>query len=223
MEYQAVIFDFDYTLGDATEGIVKSANYALEQMGCEAGSREAIRKTIGLSLHQTYIALTGDTNLQKGEVFGGYFRKKADEVMVGDTHLFEDTLEILRYLTERGIKIGMVTTKYHYRMQMILEKFQAETYFEVIVGGEDVDQPKPDPQGLLNAIEVMKVEKDKVLYVGDSMVDAKTAFAAGVCFAGVTTGTTNAEELQKYGCVGIYENLGALQRNIGLRKSGACL
>ncbi len=33
MQYKAVIFDFDYTLGDSTDGIVLSSNYALEKMG----------------------------------------------------------------------------------------------------------------------------------------------------------------------------------------------
>ena len=50
MKYKAVIFDFDYTLGDCTEGIAASVNHGLKKMGYEAGELEDIRKTIGLSL-----------------------------------------------------------------------------------------------------------------------------------------------------------------------------
>ena len=50
MKYKAVIFDFDYTLGDCTEGIAASVNHGLKKMGYEAGEMEDIRKTIGLSL-----------------------------------------------------------------------------------------------------------------------------------------------------------------------------
>ena len=58
MKYRAVLFDFDYTLGDSTKGIVLSANAALQRMGLEAQSEEAIRRTVGLSLRDTYRALT---------------------------------------------------------------------------------------------------------------------------------------------------------------------
>lgn len=46
MKYRAVLFDFDYTLGDSTKGIVLSANAALQRMGLEAQSEEAIRRTV---------------------------------------------------------------------------------------------------------------------------------------------------------------------------------
>ena len=47
MKYKAVIFDFDYTLGDCTEGIAASVNHGLKKLGYEAGELEDIRKTIG--------------------------------------------------------------------------------------------------------------------------------------------------------------------------------
>ena len=52
MKYKAVIFDFDYTLGDCTEGIAASVNHGLKKLGYEAGELEDIRKTIGLSLKE---------------------------------------------------------------------------------------------------------------------------------------------------------------------------
>ena len=64
---QAVIFDFDYTLGDSTEGIVQSVNYALAKLGAGQSEAEEIRKTIGLSLHDTYQVLTGDVRADRAE------------------------------------------------------------------------------------------------------------------------------------------------------------
>jgi phosphoglycolate phosphatase len=61
---------------------------------------------------------------------------------------------------------------------------------DIIVGGEDVKIPKPSPEGLLLAISYLNAHRDKVLFIGDSLVDAKTAMAANVDFAAVTTGTT---------------------------------
>ena len=54
---KAIIFDFDYTLGDSTNGIALSINYALEKLGYALPPIEDIKKTIGLSLTETYFAL----------------------------------------------------------------------------------------------------------------------------------------------------------------------
>lgn len=54
MDFEAVIFDFDYTLGDSTKGICTSINYALTQLGYEPSELESIRKSIGLSLKETF-------------------------------------------------------------------------------------------------------------------------------------------------------------------------
>lgn len=214
MKYQAIIFDFDYTLGDATEGIVASVNYGLEKLGHTPGQREDIRKTIGLSLKETYRTLTGDASEEKAVMFETYFREKADLVMTDHTELFPDTLKLLSYLKNQKLRTGIVTTKYHYRIDAILEKYHAADDIDMIVGGEDVKAPKPDPEGVLLVLEAWKLPKEQVLYVGDSIVDAKTAKAAGVDFAGVTTGTTTQEELEKYPCVGVYGRLDALKEMV---------
>ena len=210
MRYQAVIFDFDYTLGDATEGIVQSVRHGLKKLGWGPMEREDIRKTIGLSLEETYRRLTEDKSPEQAKLFSGYFREMADQIMVEQTELFPDTRKALAYLKEKEILTGIVTTKYHYRMDAILEKFQAADYFDRIVGGEDVSVPKPDPEGVFWLLDVWKLPKERVRYVGDSLVDAKTAEAAGVDFAGVTTGTTGREELEAYPCIGVYEGLSPL-------------
>ena len=50
MGYRAICFDFDYTLGDATDAIVAGYTYALTQMGWPAPDREAVRRTVGYML-----------------------------------------------------------------------------------------------------------------------------------------------------------------------------
>ena len=85
MKYQAVVFDFDYTLGDSTEGILSSVRYGMERLGRGPMERESVRRTIGLSLQETYRALTGDSSGEQAEKFAAYFREQADKVMVGHT------------------------------------------------------------------------------------------------------------------------------------------
>ncbi|MEG1239823.1 MAG: HAD hydrolase-like protein [Oscillospiraceae bacterium] len=60
MNYKAVFFDFDYTLGDATDAIVAGYNHAFAVMGCPPASRQAIRETVGCMLADGYTIITGD-------------------------------------------------------------------------------------------------------------------------------------------------------------------
>ena len=218
--YHAVVFDFDYTLGDSTDGIVISANYALDQLGLVEKSVAEIRKTIGLSLRDTYFALTGKSNLKEAALFTRYFREKADQVMTAHTQLYSGVRDSLIHLRDAGFKTGIVTTKFHYRIEQILLKFDALDMVDFIVGAEDVKIEKPDPEGLLWVIEHLKLKNEEVLYVGDSLVDVRTAQNAGVDFAGVMTGTTTREEFLGYPYLYIGENIGEICRYVlGLRRS----
>lgn len=205
--YEAVIFDFDYTLGDSTGGIERSINYALGRLGCGTRTTQEIRKTIGLSLKNTYIALTDREDETEAAMFSSYFKEKADEVMVEHTQMYAPAKELLLRLQDSACKVGIVTTKFHYRIDQILSKFAMNTTVDLIVGSDDVKVEKPCPEGLLWAIEHLAVDKAKVLYVGDSLVDAQTAERAGVDFAGVLTGTTTREDFEKYQPVRIAEDL----------------
>ncbi|MDE6851486.1 MAG: HAD family hydrolase [Lachnospiraceae bacterium] len=211
---KGVVFDFDYTLGDSTEGIAISINYALEQLGYGAKSMEKIKKTVGLSLKDTYMSLTTQTDPGEVERFSDLFRKKADEVMVDHTKLYDGITDILRKLKENGFQVGIVTTKFHYRIDQILDKYDVADLVDFIVGAEDVQQEKPDPEGLLLMLEYMHANQSDVLYVGDSFVDAQTAEHAGVDFAGVLTGTTTRQDFERYSNVLVGENMGEIYSHL---------
>ncbi len=195
---KAIIFDFDYTLGDSTNGIVLSINYALEKLGYAAPNIADIKKTIGLSLKETYFELTSNNNLDEAEQFMKLFKEKADSVMVANTELYAGVKDVLQKLKAKGYKTAIVTTKFHYRIEQILSKFNAHELIDIIVGAEDVKIEKPNPEGLLWAIEHLETMNEEVFYVGDSLVDAKTAENAKVEFIAVLTGTTTRDEFRSY-------------------------
>lgn len=204
---KAIIFDFDYTLGDSTNGIAMSINYALEQLGYSAKNITEIRKTIGLSLKETYLALTSNNNAEEAEQFAKLFKEKADKVMLDNTELYTEVKDVLRKLKEKGYKVAIVTTKFHYRIEQILSKYDVNGLVDVIVGAEDVKVEKPNPEGLLWTIAHFGVSNKEVFYVGDSLVDAKTAQNAKVDFGAVLTGTTIREEFEDYKSECIGENI----------------
>lgn len=208
--YQALVFDFDYTLGDATEGIVLAMNHALTGSGNPPAEREAIRRTVGMSLSEAFRTLTGLSDAERTQRFLALFREKGDEVMTPNTVLYEGTAPLLRRLHAAGVRTGIVTTKFRYRIAEILRKFDIEPLVDTVVGGEDVSRPKPDPEGIRTAAAALGVSLGHVLYIGDSVIDAQTASAAGVDFIGVTTGTTGRDALAAYPALEIFDRLDRL-------------
>lgn len=195
---KAVIFDFDYTLGDSTTGIIKSVQYAMEKLGEKIKTENEIKKTIGLSLEETYKILSEKENIKNERLFKKYFIEKADEVMVSSTELYKDTLLVLEGLKEKSIKTAIVTTKLNSRIQSILKKFNALHLIDEIIGVENVENVKPDPEGLFLALKNLGFNGKEVCYIGDSFIDALAAQRAEIDFIGVLTGTTKKETFYKY-------------------------
>ena len=101
-------------------------------------------------------------------------------------------------MKDSGARIGIISTKFRYRIRELLDQHFPNDFLDIIIGGEDVKTPKPSPEGLLLAIKQLHATKAETLYIGDSTVDAETAQRTGVDFAGITHGMTTAEELQRY-------------------------
>jgi phosphoglycolate phosphatase len=97
-------------------------------------------------------------------------------------------------LRDRGLKTGIVSTKFRYRIQAILANHDAGDLFDVIVGGEDVRQHKPHPECLQRALARLNLRPDQALYVGDHPVDGRAAEAAGVPFVFVRSGVAREDE-----------------------------
>ncbi len=212
---KAVVFDFDFTLADSAEPIVECVSYAFRQMGLPKPSPEAVHRTVGSSLEDTLVRLVGEVHDDQSKEFFDLFVKRADEVMVDMTHLYDAAAPAIGALAKTGMPLGIVSTKYRFRIEAILERDGLRDPFGVIVGGEDVVDPKPDPAGLNMAIETLGGTADTTLYVGDSLVDAETAKRAGVPFAAVLSGPTEANEFNGYEPAAMLNDLTALPGLVG--------
>lgn len=201
---QSVIFDFDYTLADSSHGVTECINFALGEMGLDHVSYEAACRTIGLSLAQTFITLGEHHEPHRCDEFHQLFIQRADHVMVNRTVLYETVPPMVDELHARGLRLGIVSTKYRSRIHGVLEREAMLHGFPVIIGGEDVKEHKPHPQGLFEAMKRLETSPESVVYVGDSEVDAEVARRAGVPLVVVLTGVT------PRGCFDNYEPLAVL-------------
>jgi phosphoglycolate phosphatase len=208
----AAVFDFDLTLADSTAGAVECVNHALLRMGLPPADRAAIRSTVGLSLPRIFATLVGTSDPAKVGEFSHWFVERADDVMADLTVMFPQVPGTLALLRRSGIRAAIVSTKFRYRIEGILAREKLVDAFDVIVGGEDVTQHKPDPEGLKRALAGLNVGAADSVYVGDHPVDAEAAHRAGVRFIAVLSGSSAKSDFALYQIAHFLSSLEELPR-----------
>jgi phosphoglycolate phosphatase len=205
--FEAVIFDFDYTLADSSEGVIECINFALDEMKLERVSAEAAFRTIGLSLTETFLTLGEHHVSQRSDEFCRLFLRRAEEVMAKLTVLYDAVPATTETLVERGLKLAIVSTKYRRRINDVLARESLLDRFQVVIGGEDVAEHKPHPQGILEAMDRLECSPASVVYVGDSVVDAEVAKRAGVPLIVVLSGVTPRGDFDGYKPIAVLDHV----------------
>lgn len=216
MTYKAAVFDFDYTLGDATDAIVAGFNHAFTTMGYPAPEREAVRRTVGMQVHDAYTLLTGDGRETERERFYSLFHPVARSMQAQGTPLCAGAKELLLALDAAGVRTAVVSTKNTSTLNAIFAQHGLDRILSEVVGGDMVASPKPDPQGLAAVMERLGVRAAEVLYCGDTVIDAETAQRAGTDFCAVLNGTTAADAFDVWPHVHIAPDLWDLKSWLGL-------
>lgn len=213
-KYQAICFDFDYTLGDSTDSIVAGFQHGFTTLGWPAPDRETVRHTVGYLLEDAYTLLTGDSDPINRAKFRPLFLEVARDRQRQETTLFPGAVELLKGLKAQGIKLGIVSTKNGDTIEYIMNRFGLLHDLELVIGSGDVTRHKPDPEGLNLAMARMGVSPDEFLFCGDTVIDAGAAKNAGVDFAAVLNGTTAAQAFDPWPHVLIAADLFALARGL---------
>lgn len=209
-----ILFDFDYTLADSSDAVVDCVRVAFEKMKLPAVDHEAVRRTIGLPLPETFQILSGQSEEEQVLEFRAHFRERSNQIMVDWTRFLPGVPETIAKLSERGLKLGIVSTKYRFRIRQTLERDGLLDPFDVIVGGDDVEDLKPHPSGLLLAAAGLSQPVDALVYVGDSVTDADAAQRAAMPFVGVLTGWATQDDFTVYKARAILDTLDALPDRI---------
>jgi phosphoglycolate phosphatase len=208
----AIVFDFDLTLADSSVAAADCANHALRSLGLPSADPVLVRSTIGLTLRETFRRLSGSEDSQLALAYSQRFVERADVVMEDLVRLYPDVATTMAELRDRGLRIAIVSTKFRYRIEAILSRAGLRGAVDVIIGGEDVTNHKPHPEGINQALQVLDVQPPNAVYVGDHPVDAQAATAANVPFIAVLTGVTDREAWASFTPRKIIECIGELPR-----------
>ncbi len=209
--FRACVFDFDLTLADGSDWIVRSFQTVLHRNGYTDVTDEACRRTIGMTLENAFMLLTGrqavDDDVRR---YRAEYTATCRPQMAAHTRFFPEALDLLDTLHEAGIRLAVVSTKESAVIRQSLRMYNIESRFTTVIGGSDVSVHKPDPSGLYLAMRQMRVDANETLYFGDNIIDAQTARNAGVPYLGVTTGMHTRAELEAYPHIAVVDSLGEL-------------
>ena len=184
MRFPVVLFDFDGTIVDSGAIILASFRHASrEVLGEEAPDLQVRAMLGGASLHEQMAAIA-PTRVE--ELVAAYRRHNGP--LHEQLECCTGMLDVLDRLHAEGRRLGIVTAKRHETVELAFARLPLRDYFEVIVGADDTERHKPDPEPILFALERLGARAEDAAYVGDSPFDVGAARAAGVHAIGVTWG-----------------------------------
>ena len=191
-----VLFDLDGTLIDSTEAIIESFYSACDRFDFKRPKEDEIKKLIGYPLDVMF----GEVGVNKEKVwdFVKAYKEHYRVISKQKTTLLPKAKEAV-IEASKFARLGVVTTKTAKYSVELMEHFGLMSYFEVLIGRENVTYPKPHPQPVLKALEKMDVKNKKdVWLIGDTTLDLGCAKNASINALGVLSGYGTKEQLQKY-------------------------
>jgi pyrophosphatase PpaX len=182
--FPVVLFDLDGTVVDSGAIILASMRHATrEVLGEEFGDDELLQAVGGPGLEAQMAVFAPDQVDELVRVYRAHNEPLHDELeaCVG----MED---VLVRLHAEGRRLGVVTAKRRSTVELAFARVPLGHLFETVVGGDETEKHKPDPEPLLLAAERMNADPSQTAYVGDSPFDMRAAKAAGMHAVAVTWG-----------------------------------
>ena len=181
-KFQLYLFDFDGTLFDTLETSKYVFRKAYEFLGIKLNEEEVLqftREPIPISYKRM------NAPLEKYDAFMAQIEKylNTTQESIDLTDIYDDTYDTIIDLRMDEADLGIVTSNNVPHVSDILRKFDMQKdFFTVLVGNREAPNPKPSPEPILKALEMINYKGDKkdVCYVGDSLNDCLSAVNAGV-------------------------------------------
>ncbi len=189
-----ILFDLDGTLIDSTEAILESFGVAFKAFEDEVPANELIKAEVGHPLDVMFQIL----GVEKERVWDyvNAYKMHYREISCAKTMLLPKAREAVE-LASKHATLGIVTTKTAKYSIELLEHMGLMSYFEVLIGREDVQNPKPHPEPIQKALLKLPTVTNEIWMIGDTCMDMLSAKSANIASVGVTCGYGSVEMLSK--------------------------
>ena len=214
---RTILFDLDGTLIDPKEGITKSAQFALQQMGIVVEDLDNLQSFIGPPLQTSFKERFqfSDEEVQEAIAF---YRERYKPIGIYENKVYEGIIPLLEQLKTEGYQLAIATSKATVFAKEIAKHYEFEQYFDCIMGSE------LDGRRILKAEVIEEVlrqlhitDVSHCIMVGDRMYDIIGANTNKMDSIGVLFGYGEESELNQAGAsyiVKSVEELGSLLRRL---------
>ena len=179
---KAIVFDFDGTLANTLPICFYAFQNVFKEFDQKDLTSDDIKEMFGPS--ETGIIKANLANPHKAEAIE-YYYEKYEELHKELVKINPEMIALLEVLKTSNIKLGIFTGKAKRSLDISLKALGMEGLFDVIITGDDVIKVKPDPEGLLKALSILKVDYSDAIYIGDSDADVIAGRKANVYTIGV--------------------------------------
>lgn len=184
--YRTVIFDFDGTLADTSEGIFNCVRYAQKKLNLPDIDEKSYRSFIGPPIAKSYNRVFNLIG-QERDLAVAHHKKYSLERGAYEVTLYDGIEDLLKKLNDQNIRIGIATLKYQETAEKILQHLNLNKYFDVIRGATG-EKKETKSTILESCILALGAPKSGCVLVGDSVYDAVGADDVMIDFIAVTYG-----------------------------------
>ena len=194
-KFELIIFDLDGTLVDSAKDIMIANNKTLEKFGYKPISFKSVKHIIGQGIRVNIIRSLKmqDVKINKkkeNEMYDFFFSFYKKNLYV-KSKIYGGLNSFLKNLKKKGYKLAVCSNKLEALTKIVLKKTKLLKYFDFVAGGDTFAHRKPHPSVLNNIIKNFKINKNNVLFIGDSEHDYHSALNSNIKFCLKTKGFTN--------------------------------
>lgn len=175
-KFDAVLFDIDGTILDTGRYIFQAYKHTFAVHFKKEITWDEVVPVLGLPFAKCYQILTRLEVVDHLMECHHQYQSKNPHLVTA----YENAIETLERLKNAGVATAAVTSHTGSLLKRNLEITGVDKYFEVIVTPDHVKNPKPDPESIFKALEILKIKPDRAVFVGDSPADIKAGQSAGV-------------------------------------------
>ena len=199
MKYRNIIFDIDGTLADTAELTVETMHKTNRALNLPDKSDAECRAMIYYRLEEIPSILwpdMPDLSERYAATFREIYKSTKEDFKVRTYSGVSDTLTRLKL---NGIRMAVASSRSKVSLLDLCNELRIADYFQMIVGGGDVNNGKPAPDPVNLVLATQGWDKDETLVVGDMSVDILMGKAAGAATCGVIYGNGSVAELRDVG------------------------
>ena len=214
-QFQYLLFDLDGTLTDPKLGITSCVQYALRKFGIEEPSLDRLEPFIGPPLADSFQEFYGFDEQKAAEAIR-YYRERFSTVGLFENEIYPGIAEMLAHLKKSGKTLAVASSKPTVFVKKILEHFEIDCYFNVIVGSElDGTRARKEEvveEALRQLRQVAEIKgNDGIVMIGDRRFDVQGAKLSGLVSVGVSFGYALPGELEEAGADYIVDTVAELE------------